>query len=171
MGQKQDALDVLGPEGAALVEELEAATTKAMPDGVVVKAEECECKEEPEPEVKAEDKEEAMEKPDKGITLEQLQGLLKQLFESFKANLDERLGPVEAAVTDIAGMKAQIAALGATETEKVKAAVDSGGNWWETLVKASVQRRETPVEGKGPAENKPAPDDPFNRMFGGLRKE
>ena len=54
MTQKQDAIDELGGEAAALVDELEAATTKAMPDGVVIKAEETEAQPEPQPEAKAE---------------------------------------------------------------------------------------------------------------------
>jgi hypothetical protein len=171
MGQKQDALDVLGAEAEELVNELEAATEKSMPEGVVVKAEEPEPEVIEEPEAKAE-AEKPSEKKDAGersITLSELQTLIKQLFESFKSNLDERLGPVEAAVGEIAEMKAQIDALGATETEKVKSAIDSGGgDWWQELLKASVQRQQ-PVENAGPEQKRAAPpDDPFYRMFGGL---
>ena len=183
MGQKQDALDVLGEEAKDLVDELEAATTKAMPDGVVVKAEEpcacgeeCKCEEpksepEPQPEAKAE----AEAKPDEAsFTRGDMEKFLKQFVKdflaSFKGALDERMGPIEAAVSKLPQMEAQIDALKAEETVKVKAAIDSDGNWWEAMMKASVQRRE-PVEGKGPVEKPPAPDDPFNRMFGGLRKD
>jgi len=138
MTQKEDALDVLGLEAASLVDELEAATTKAQPTDAVVKAE----GDGGEPAAEAP----ADEVPQKMITLEQLQNILSQLFESFKSNLDERLGPVEAAVGDIAAIKARVDALGASETEKVKAAVESpGGMWWDQLVKASVQRPKAPV--------------------------
>ena len=160
MTQKDDALDVLGAEAQPLIDELEAATTKAQPDGTVIKAE-------------GESGESAAEAPTeeappKLITLEQLQNILAQLFESFKSNLDDRLGPVEAAMGDIAAIKARVDALGATESEKVKAAVDSGGMWWNELVKASVQRRE-PVKA-GPEEKQAAQssEDPFYRVFGGI---
>jgi hypothetical protein len=174
MTQKQDAIDVLGPDGAALVDELEAAKTKSAPDGVVVKAEEAEAQ--PEPEVKAEAAKPAAEEAPASFTrgdMEKfLKNFVKEFLASFKSALDERMGPVEAAIGEIATMKAQIDALAAEETVKVKAAIDSpAGAWYETMIKASVQRREAPVEGKGPAERPPAPDDPFNRMFGGLRKE
>ena len=163
MTQKQDALDVLGLEAASLVDELEAATTKAQPADAVVKAEG------DGGETAAEAP--AEEVPQKMITLEQLQNILSQLFESFKSNLDERLGPVEAAVGDIAAIKARVDALGASETEKVKAAVESpGGMWWDQLVKASVQRRQAPVENAGPEEKKTTPDDPFYRVFGNLAR-
>ena len=160
MTQKEDALDVLGLEAASLVDDLEAATTKAQPDGTVIKAE----GESGESAAEAP----AEEAPPKLITLEQLQNILAQLFESFKSNLDDRLGPVEAAVGDIAAIKARVDALGATESEKVKAAVDSGGMWWNELVKASVQRRE-PVKA-GPEEKQSAQtsEDPFYRVFGGI---
>jgi len=163
MTQKEDALDVLGLEAASLVDELEAATTKAQPADAVVKAE----GDGGEPAAEAP----VDEVPQKMITLEQLQNILSQLFESFKSNLDERLGPVEAAVGDIAAIKARVDALGASETEKVKAAVESpGGMWWDQLVKASVQRRTAPVENAGPEEKKTIPDDPFYRVFGNLAR-
>jgi len=181
MTQKQDALDVLGEEAADLVNELDAATTKAQPEGAIVKADETEAEcptceaPQPEPEQKAEgdsegDGEDA-KKDDKGsITLEQLQSLLSKLFESFKSNLDERLGPVEAAVEQVVALKAQVEALGASETEKVKAAIDSDtGDWWTQLVRSSVQRREAPVKG-GPQE-KTDTSDPFYTVFGGLSKK
>ena len=176
MTQKQDAIDVLGEDATALVDELEAATTKAMPDGVVVKAEETEPEPEAQPEAKAEAEKpaEAPESFTRGDMEKFLKQFVRDFLASFKAALDERMGPVEAAVGEIATMKAQIDALKAEETVKVQKAIDSGGNWWEAMMKASVQRREATVEGKapaGPAEKPPAPDDPFNRMFGGLRKE
>jgi len=177
MTQKQDAIDVLGEDATALVDELEAATTKAMPDGVVVKAEETEPEPQPEPQPEAKAEAPAEAAPE-SFTRGDMEKFLKQFVRdflaSFKAALDERMGPVEAAVGEIATMKAQIDALKAEETVKVQKAIDSGGNWWEAMMKASVQRREATVEGKapaGPAEKPPAPDDPFNRMFGGLRKE
>jgi hypothetical protein len=168
--QRQDALDVLGAEAEALVNEIEDATVKAMPDGVVIKAEEPE----PEPEVKAEgeasesgDGEADAEPTPRTITLEQLQDILAKLFESFKSVLDERMAPLEASISQVAELKAAVEALGATETEKVKAAVDGGGDWWSQLVKNSVQRRE-PVKGEGPKETADT-SDPFNRLFGGLK--
>lgn len=188
MTQKQDAIDVLGSEAAALVDELEAATTKAMPDGVVIKAEEpacacgpeCACAEpQPQPEAKAEaapaeakPAEAAPESFTRGDMERFLKQFVKDFLSSFKSALDERMGPVEAAVGEIATMKARIDALGATETAKVKAAVDNGGDWWEAMMKASVQRQSVPVEGsKGPEQKQPTPDDPFYRIFGGLKKE
>ena len=164
MTQKEDALDVLGLEAAILVDELESAATKAQPDGSIIKAE----GDGGEPAAEAP----AEEAPANLITLEQLQNILSQLFESFKSNLDDRLGPVEAAVGDIAAIKARVEALGASETEKVKAAVESpGGAWWDQLVKTSVQRRPVaPVENAGPEEKKVNPDDPFYRVFGNLAR-
>jgi hypothetical protein len=168
MTQKEDALDVLGEEAKDLVDELEEATTKANPEGAIVKTdgEEPEAPDSPEP---IEEPQPAAEPAPDAVTADQLRDLLQNLFESFKSNLDERLGPVEAAVGEMAALRAQVDALGATETEKVKAAVDSpGGEWWEMLVRNTVQRREKPVE--GPKETART-DDPFYQVFPGLRKE
>ena len=171
MSQKTDALDVLGDseEAQALVEELEAATTKALPEGVVVKADE---EPEAEPEVeKAEVEPEAEEPQPETVTADQLRGIIEQLFTAFGDQLNERLGPMESAVGQIPELKAQIDALATDETEKVKAAIDSDGGWWEQLVKHSVQRRE-PVEDVGPEQKSSAnPNDPFYRVFGGLAQK
>ena len=175
--QKQDALDVLGEEAEELVEELEEATTKAQPDGAIVKGdpdESADVETEQEPVVEqAEEKADVEPEPEpdpapEPITMEQLRSALQTLFESFKDNLNERLEPMEAAVTQVAELKAEIDALGATETEKVKAAIDSdSGSWFEELVKNSVQRRE-PVKGKGPEEADPK-DGSFYQVFPGLK--
>lgn len=171
--QKQDALDVLGEEAEELVEELEAATTKAKPDGAIVKGDSEESLEEDQVEEQAKEKADIEPDPEpdpapEPITMEQFRGMLQTLFESFKENLNERLAPMEAAVTEVAELKAQVDALGATETEKVKAAIDSdSGDWFEELVKNSVQRRE-PVKGGGPEEAAPK-DDAFYQVFSGLK--
>ena len=73
-------------------------------------------------------------------------------------------------ITEIAQIKAQVDALSASETEKVKAAIDSDGSWLEQVIKNSVQRRTEPVEDAGPMEEKGNPDDTFTRMFGGLQR-
>ena len=72
---------------------------------------------------------------------------MTDFLASFKSALDERMGPVEAAVGEIATMKARIDALGATETAKVKAAVDIVGVWWDSLMTAIGPRRDAQVEG------------------------
>ena len=178
MTQKRDALDVLGDseEAQALVDELEAATTKALPDGVVVKADEepeVEKAEGGEPEVeKAEGEPEAEEPQPELVTADQLRGIMEQLFNAFGEQLSERLAPMETAMRELPELKAQIDALQATETEKVAAAIDSGGDLWSQLVKNSVQRREQPVEDGGPEEKTSAdPNDPFYRVFGGLAQK
>jgi hypothetical protein len=166
--QKQDALDVLGEDAAELVAELDAATTKAQPEGAIVKAEDVE----PEPEEAAEKADiepepEPEPAPDQ-LTMEQLQSVIEQLFTAFGEQLNERLAPTEAAIQQVAEMKAQIDALGATETEKVQAAIDSGtGDWFTELVKSSVQRRESVKDQSGP---KQAADlnDPYFKVFPGL---
>jgi ABC-type dipeptide/oligopeptide/nickel transport system ATPase component len=100
---------------------------------------------------------------------EQLQDVLRKLFETFKGVIDERLGPVEAAVGEIAQIKASIDALAAPETEKVKAAIDSGGDWWTEMIRTSVQRRDDPtVKGAGPQTTVDT-SDPFYSVFGGLK--
>jgi len=182
MTQKQDALDVLGEEAADLVNELDAATTKAQPEGAIVKADETEAEcpacEAPQPEQKAEEPDAAVPEPvggeltpePDGLTMEQLESIVQHLFETFGKTLDERFAPVEAAVEQVEAIKARVDALGASETEKVKAAIDSpAGDWWTELVKNSVQRREAPVKG-GP-EQVTDTSDPFYTVFGGLKKE
>jgi len=167
--QKQDALDVLGEEGAELVAELDAATTKAQPEGAIVKAEDVEpeqVEEQPEEKADIEPEPEAEPAPDQ-LTMEQLQTVIEGLFTAFGEQLNERLAPTEAAIQQVAEMKAQIDALGATETEKVKAAVDSGGDWFTELVKHSVQRRESVKDQSGPQE-KADLNDPFFKTFPGL---
>jgi len=185
MTQAQDALDVLGAESQPLVDELEAATTKAMPEGVVVKAEECACEPQPEQKaegegnaeatVKAEGKPEAKPEAEaeasfsRGDMEKFLKQFVKDFLASFKSAMDERMAPVEAGIGKIEAIEARVNALAATETEKVKAAVDSpSGDWLTEMIKKSVQRQK-PVEG---AEPQAAVDtsDPFNRLFGGLRK-
>jgi len=170
--QKQDALDVLGEDAAELVEELEAATTKAMPDGAVVKEAEPE-----EPTEKAEETEliESVDEPEpvdapQPVTMEGLQAIIAELFNAFGDQLNERLAPMETAVQDVAALKSQVEALGATETEKVQAAVESGGDWWTELVKRSVQRREPVKDHQGP-EEKTDLDDSYYRTFPGLAEE
>ena len=93
---------------------------------------------------------------------------MEGLFTSFRDFLNERLAPMEAAVEQIPELKAQVDALGATETEKVKAAIDSGGGWWDELVKRSVQRRDAPVKGNEPEEHIDT-SDAFYQVFGGLK--
>jgi hypothetical protein len=172
--QKRDAMDVLGDGAEELVDELEQATTKAQPDGAVIKADE---EQEQAPEQKAEPETEAepdaeesepdqAEAPD-AVTMEQLRELMQTLFDSFGKAIDERLAPFEKATDDIEALKAQVDALGTTEAEKVKAAIDSDGDWWAQLVKNSVQRRQ-PVEDGGPQESTDT-GDPFYQVFGGLR--
>jgi len=156
--QKQDALDVLGEDAAELVEELEAATTKAMPEGAVVKEAEQEEADSNEsgPGVKAEEAEsvESVDEPEpvdapQPVTMEGLQVIIAELFSAFGEQLNERLAPMETAAQQVAALKAQVEALGATETEKVQAAVESGGDWWTELVKRSVQRREPVKDHQG----------------------
>ena len=171
--QKQDALDVLGEDAADLVEELDAATTKAQPDGAVIKAENEEPEAEQEqPEAKAEDTEpepeEAPPQP-QPVSMEQFQVALEGLFTSFRDFLNERLAPMEASVAQVAELKAQVDALATDETEKVKAAIDSDGDWFTQLVKNSGQRQE-PVKGNEGPEEKSDTSDAFYQVFGGLHK-
>lgn len=176
MTQRQDALDVLGADAQPLVDELEAATVKAVPSAAVVKAEECDCtecscaEEKAKPPAKPAEAEAVdLPEPEKTLTMRELKQLLSALFETFGKSLDERLAPIEATTSQIPEIKARVDALGATETEKVKAAIDSGGGWWEQLVKNSVQRRQAaPVEGQRPQEAIDT-SDPFYKVFGGLK--
>ena len=171
MTQKQDALDVLGEDAEELINELEEATTKSMPEGAIVKDVEPEQEEEPQPEAKAEEEIEPEPEdaplPAQGISMDELRGVMETLFASFREVLDERLAPMEAAVGEVAELKAQVDALGATETEKVQAAIDSGGDWWQELVKRSVQRQQ-PVEDQEPEQEANLDDDPIYRAFPGL---
>jgi len=167
--QKQDALDVLGEEAAPLVDELEAATTKSMPDGALVKAEDEPQEEQAEVKAEVEETEPDQEQAPPAVTMEQLRDLMESLFGSFRDSLNERLGPVESAVEQVAELKAQVEALGASETEKVKAAIDSqDGDWWQQLVQRSVQRRQPVEDHQGP-EEKADLRDPFYAVFPGLR--
>lgn len=189
MTQKQDALDVLGEDAAALVNELEEATIgKAMPAAAIVKAEECACAA-PQPEQKAEgegnaeakpeakaDAAEAVDalaevdtkKPEKQLTMRELKEILSALFNTFGKSIDERMAPIEAGLGRIEQVEARVNALAATETEKVKAAVDSpSGDWLSEMIRKSVQRRE-PVKGAEP-EQKTDTSDPFYAVFGGLK--
>jgi len=188
MTQKQDALDVLGEDATALVNELEEATVgKAMPDGVLVKSDECACAQ---PEQKAEGEGNAEEKaspaapveatdvlaevdskkPEKTLTMRELKELLSALFNTFGKSLDERMAPIEAGLGKIEAMEARVNALAATETEKVKAAVDSpSGDWLSEMIKKSVQRQQ-PVKGAEP-ESQPDTSDPFYKVFGGLKSK
>jgi len=188
MDQKTDAHDVLGDsdEAKGLIDELEAAKEKGLPDGAVIKADgelDVEPQGDPEPDadetVGAAGAGASADEPDEGgqtdapagepepkaLTQDALAAILKGLFESFGEQLDKRLEPIEALPKALEALEAQVEALGATEGEKVKAAVDSGGVWWDELVKNSV-RGKSAVEGeaKGPKEKEPNSD--FASMFG-----
>lgn len=187
MDQKTDALDVLGDtdEAKGLIDELETAKEKSLPAGALVKADgeldvEPQGEPEPEPEVEAaapdveEDEPEAVEaqvtepisEPEpKALTESRLEAILTGLFKAFGEQLDQRLKPVEGMTATVETLQAKVEALGASESEKVKAAVDSGGVWWDEMVRNSV-RGKSAVEGeaKGPRETKPKSE--FAQTFG-----
>jgi hypothetical protein len=187
MTQAQDGVDVLGEENRGLIDELEAAKTKAADPAAVIKAEpECACKceseqkaAEPAPVVAAVATVKAEAKPaepaaeDRPYTRGDMETFLKrfvkEFLSSFKSELDGRLEPVEAAIAEIAAVKARVDALSATETEKVQKAIDSvDGDWLGAMMKASVQRRQTPVESAGPKQTADT-SDPFYQTFPGLK--
>jgi len=157
MNQKDDALDVLGDtdEAKALVDELEQAKGKALPDGALVKAEEVA---EPEPETEpveaaaepeVEEEEVAEPEPEPApqmFSASEMTAILKTFTEGLSDAIDARLVTIDEAVQEL---KAQVEALSVEENEKVKAAVDSDGKWlWELMRKNSVRGGST-VKGKG----------------------
>ena len=156
MNQKDDALDVLGDtdEAKALVDELEEAKGKALPEGALVKAEEVEEPEpeqEPveaaaEPEAEEEVSEPEPEPAPQMFSASEMTAILKTFTEGLSDAIDARLVTIDEAVQEL---KAQVEALSVEENEKVKAAVDSDGKWlWELMRKNSVRGGST-VKGKG----------------------
>lgn len=158
---EQDALSVLGD--AELVEELEGARaegkSQAAPDGAVIKAEDVQADAE-ETDEEQESTEEAptqAESAEPGpiaeseVTLKMLKSVVTRIADA----VTERLSPVQSemkALKDgLAEQQTQIEALATTEGEKVKAAIDSDGDWLTEILKGSVQHDTTGVvKGKTP---------------------
>jgi len=176
MNQKDDALDVLGDsdEAKTLVDELEEAKGKSLPDGAVVKAEE-EDSDAEEPQAEEVEEPEVEEEPEQApeaelLSAAEMTAVLKTFTESLSDAIDRRLISIDEAVGEL---KSQVEALAASETQKVQAAIESDGGWlWELMRENSVRGKST-VKGGGTEEPEEARDesDPFYRMFGGLKKE
>ena len=178
MEQQTDALDVLGDtdESKALVDELEEAKGKALPDGAVVKADEYESVEEPEtveveaeepeveeetePEPEVEDMPEMLSAADMAVALKSFSSMLSGVLE----------GKFDGVEKSIAELGAKVDALSADEAEKVKAAIDGDGDWLWGLMRDNSVRGDSAVKGKGKEGPKEKKDrkDPFFEMFGGL---
>ena len=174
MEQKTDALDVLGDsdEAKGLVDELEEAKGKALPDGAVSKADEDEepetvevetepeVEEETEPEPEVDDAPEMLSAADLAVALKSFSSVLGEVLEG-------KFDGLEKAITEL---DAKLNALSADEAEKVKAAIDGDGDWLWGLMRDNSVRGDSAVKGKGkkgPTEKKNR-SDPFFEMFGGL---
>jgi hypothetical protein len=158
---EQDALSVLGD--AELVKELEGARaegkSQAAPDGAVIKAEDVqadaeETEEEQEDTEKAPTQAESAE-PGPVAESEVTLGMLKSVVTRIADAVTERLSPVQSemkALKDgLAEQQTQIEALATTEGEKIRAAIDSDGDWLTEILKGSVQHDESGVvKGKTP---------------------
>jgi len=156
MEQKTDALDVLGDsdEAKGLIEELEEAKGKGLPDGAVVKAEEAEAAEEPEtveeetePEAEEESEPEEEAEAPEVFSAADMALALKGFTASLGEALEGKFGDVEKAISELS---AKIDALSVSEAEKVKAAIDGDGNWLLGLMQEnSVRGGGSTVKGGG----------------------
>ncbi len=176
MEQKTDALDVLGDsdEAKALVDELEEAKGKALPDGAVSKADEEEAAEEAETDEEETDEPEAEEETEseEEETPEMLSAAdMAVALKGFSSMLGEVLeGKFKSFETAIDELGAKVDALSATESDKLKSALDGDGDWLWGLMRDNSVRGDATVKGKGkkgPREKKDR-SDPFFDMFGGL---
>lgn len=182
--QKDDALAVLGDDAAGLIDELETAKTKTAAGDVLVKAEdetenveatdvdETETPEQDTTETAETDAETDGEEPETSTdeppepepksesVADEMRAVLGDFVQELGKSIDERLGVLEKSIPErLDEMQARIDALGAGETEKVKAAIDGDGEWWtrlaKTVRKSSVQRERAVEDGakaKGPVE-------------------
>lgn len=161
--QKDDAVNVLGEGSEELIEELEKAKTKSGAEDVVLKAEE-EAKVEDKVEDKAKDKKDESEtetkaEPEAKVESQAAEAAMKSFLTAFMPKFGEQVmarmdAVIKAQVGDrLDQLEAKIGALGATETEKIKAALESN-DWLNSLVdkSLSVQHGNTNTVVKGDAE-------------------
>jgi len=162
----EDAKNVLGEEGEEIVAGLEEArTAKTLPDGALVKAkgdgemdeeetldeqeQEQEQPEATEPEATTEEQEPVED----ALTMSALTGALDNILPGIATAIDQRFEPLTSAVKELAAksakLEAQIKALATEESAKVKAALDSDGDWFSRMWGNSVQRSESAVKGEG----------------------
>ena len=191
---KEDALQVLGEDASDIVEEWEKARkkTKTLPDGALIKAkgetemsegenleeqeEEQEQAEMTEPEATTEEPEQeptedVADTVEDALTMSALTGALDKILPGIATAIDQRFEPLTNAVEALAvksdKLDAQIKALATEESAKVKAALDSDGDWFDRMWGNSVQRSESAVKGegkeKGPAE---APASEYAARYG-----
>jgi len=181
----EDARLVLGEDGEEIVAGLEAArTAKALPDGALVKAkksevtemdEETTLEEQEEVEQETTESEAATEEPEseqeEALTMSAMSKALDAILPGIATAIDQRFEPLTGAVKELAAksaqLEAQIKALATEESAKVKAALDSDGDWFTRMWGNSVQRDKSAVKGegekKGPAE---APASEYAARYG-----
>lgn len=189
----EDAAQVLGAEGAAVIAELEAErTAKTMPDGALVKSEEEKVMSENTAsgtyavigggenatirtdETPTEDQDEQV--TEAVLTAQELAGQLAELMPRFGEAINQRLAPMQAQLDAIAGkteeFEAQIKALGDDKVAQVQKAIQGKGifdQMWPDEKELSVQRSGTTETAKGnvksPEETGPEPGNVQGAFF------
>lgn len=146
--QKDDAVNVLGEGSEELIEELEKAKTKSGAEDAVLKAEE-ETKVEDKVEDKAEDEKDESEtetkaEPEAKVESQAAEAAMKSFLTEFMPKFGKQVvDRIDATVKSLVGdrldkLEAKIEAVGASETEKIKAALDNPENWLDNLVEKSL---------------------------------
>lgn len=115
--------------------------------------------------------EQEQEQQEDALTMSALTGALDKILPGIALAIDQRFEPLTSAVKELAAksgeIEAQIKALATEESAKVKAALDSDGDWFGKMWGESVQRGESAVKGegetKGPAE---APASDYAARYG-----
>ena len=169
----EDARLVLGDDGEEIVAGLEEArTAKGLPDGALVKAKgDGEMDEETTLDEQGQAEQEQVEateseattdeqEQEEALTMSAMSKALDAILPGIATAIDQRFEPLTGAVKELAArsekLEAQIKALATEESAKVKAALDSDGDWFSRMWGNSVQRSESAVKGegenKGPAE-------------------
>lgn len=177
-----DAKKVLGDDSGDVIATLEAArTSKALPDGALVKATDGDDdQEDSEMETKTDQEKmpttEETPTPAPSLTIGDVIAALDERLPGIAAAIDERFEPLKNKVAELIqradALEAQIKALGATEAEKVQKAIDGESlfaKMWPDEDKLSVQRSAPTVtdkEIKTPSEAAPEEGRVYEAFFG-----